>query len=84
MIKKSFIWGCIFVCVFTMSVTVHKQARANLMILPTNVVFEGRERYADVILINNGIDAKNYKLEWTYHKMLPETGAYEHLENLGD
>lgn len=84
MIKRCCAGFCVFLFIFTLSVTVHKQAHANLMILPTNVVFEGRERYADVTLINNGIDAKNYKLEWTYHKMLPETGAYEHLENLGD
>jgi P pilus assembly chaperone PapD len=82
MIKRISAGLCLFLFIIMLSVSVHKQACASLMILPTNIVFEGRERYADVTLINNGLDTKNYLLEWTYHKMLPETGAYELLENL--
>ncbi len=75
---------CVFLFIFTLSASVNKQAHANLMILPTNIVFEGRDRYADVTLINNGSDTKNYKLEWAYHKMLPGTGSYEHRESVGE
>lgn len=82
MIKRISADLCLLLFIIMLSVSVHKQACASLMILPTNVVFEGRDRYADVTLINNGLDAENYQLEWAYHKMLPETGAYELLENL--
>lgn len=84
MIKNSFIWGCIFACVFTMSVITHKQARASLMITPILVVFEGRDRYADVTLVNNGDEETNYKMEWVYRRQIPITGAYEALETMGD
>ena len=84
MIKKYCAGFCLFLCVFILSLCAFKQAHANLMILPTNIVFEGRDRYAVVTLINNGSTTARYNLEWTYHKMLPETGAYEHLEDLGD
>jgi len=84
MIKKYCAGFCLFLCVFTLSLCAFKQAHANLMILPTNVVFEGRDRYAVVTLINNGNTTTSYNLEWVHYKMLPETGAYEYLEDLGD
>ena len=84
MIYRYYAGFCLFLCVFAMSMFAHKQAHADLMILPSNVIFEGRDRYADVTLINNGNDSKYYQLGWSYNRMLPETGVYEHLESFGD
>jgi P pilus assembly chaperone PapD len=55
-------------------------AYADLTILPTRVVFEGRDRFGEVTLINTGKEAKTYELGWSYYKMQPETGTYERVE----
>lgn len=47
-------------------------AHANLMITPLQVVMEGRDRSAQVILINNGSEEKTYRLEW---EELVQTGG---------
>lgn len=72
----------VFVWVIVIGVLVHGQAFANLMISPTRIVIEGRERYATVHLVNNGPVEKNYSLEFVHNRVLPETGVYARVESL--
>jgi len=51
-------------------------ARADLTILPTRVIFEGRDRFADITLINTGNDTKTYSMGWEFFEMSEGTGAY--------
>jgi hypothetical protein len=41
------------------------------------VVIEGRNRYADVNLINTGAERKSYEMGWLFYRMSEETGNYE-------
>jgi fimbrial chaperone protein len=56
---------------------VTRPAQANITITPTIVTIEGRERYADVSLINTSNETKTYALGWRFFKMAEGTGAYE-------
>jgi len=58
-------------------ITVSAPSKANVTITPTIVVIEGRERYADVNLINVTTEPHTYAVGWNFMKMVEETGAYE-------
>ncbi|MBQ4813986.1 molecular chaperone [Pseudoalteromonas luteoviolacea] len=51
---------------------------ASLMISPTRVVFDERQRTAKVFLINNSQEEKTYRLGWKEKHALP-TGGYRDL-----
>jgi P pilus assembly chaperone PapD len=53
------------------------QARADLSITPTRVIFEGRERFANVTLINTGEEQKTYEMSWRYFHMQETGPAYK-------
>ncbi|KZN53344.1 fimbrial biogenesis chaperone [Pseudoalteromonas luteoviolacea] len=53
-------------------------AQASLMISPTRVVFDDRQRTAKVFLINNSNEAKTYRLGWKEKQALP-AGGYRDL-----
>ncbi|KZN65704.1 hypothetical protein N473_11805 [Pseudoalteromonas luteoviolacea CPMOR-1] len=53
-------------------------AQASLMISPTRVVFDERQRTAKVFLINNSQEAKTYRLGWKEKLALP-AGGYRDL-----
>ncbi len=55
-------------------------AYANIMITPTRVVFDERDRYAVVNLINGSDETKVYLLEWKFMRMQEGSGGYERLE----
>lgn len=79
----NFLLVCCVFAIATMVIMV-KSSAANILITPTRVVFEGRNRYADVTLVNNGKETMRYEMEWVYHKMQPDTGYYAVVEDLGD
>jgi P pilus assembly chaperone PapD len=54
-------------------------AFADLTILPTRVIFEGRDRFAEITLINTGKEAKTYNMGWQFYRMVEETGNYEQI-----
>ena len=84
MLKKFLSAICVCACVFFAGIIVQKEAYAGLMITPTQVVFEGRDHYADVTLINNGKEERNYELDWVFQKMQPDTGSYYFWETSED
>lgn len=49
---------------------------AGLSIVPTLVVIEGRERFADVNLINTSSETKTYEVRWRFFEMEEGTGSY--------
>jgi P pilus assembly chaperone PapD len=52
--------------------------QANMLISPTRVAINDRERSAQVILINTGNETKSFRLGWSQKKALP-TGGYQNL-----
>lgn len=57
-----------------------RPAHATITITPMFVVIEGRERYADVNLINTSDEKQTYDIKWRYFKMDDVTGQYQNLE----
>lgn len=55
-------------------------AQATVTITPTIVVIEGRERFADVNLINAQDKENSYAISWVYNSMVEGTGGY-HLSD---
>ncbi|MDK1287435.1 molecular chaperone [Pseudoalteromonas umbrosa] len=55
--------------------------QASLMISPTRVIFDERQRTAKVFLINNGSEAKTYRLGWKEKQALPAGGYLDLLPN---
>ncbi|MGO3785201.1 MAG: fimbrial biogenesis chaperone [Pseudoalteromonas prydzensis] len=53
---------------------------ANLLISPTRIEFDDRQRVAKVILINSGSEYKTYRLEWQ-EKIAQAQGGYKTLAN---
>lgn len=84
--QKKILSSLLLLATFAMAatITIGRSASANILITPTRVVFEGRDRYADVTLVNNGKKSMKYEMEWVYHLMQPETGYYAVVEDLGD
>jgi len=52
---------------------------ANLLISPTRILFEERQRIAKVIVVNNSEEYKTYRLEWQEKKAKPY-GGYTEIE----
>ena len=47
-----------------------------LVITPFLIVIEGRNRYADVAMVNDEDVIKNYEVNWKFYKMQEGTGNY--------
>jgi len=56
-------------------VTTIGSVHANLLITPTRIEFDQRERSAKVSLVNTGKETKTYKIFWRQQKQLPN-GSY--------
>ena len=56
-----------------------QQARADLMLFPTRVVFEKNQRAAQIELINNGAEPATYRLSLVNRRM-SETGEFKPVE----
>lgn len=67
----------LFCMVFVAVIMIANTATANILITPTRVVFEDRDRFASVMLVNNGGKTRTYNMEWSYFKMIEGGGSYE-------
>ena len=56
-----------------------KVGQASLTISPLRVVFEGRQRSAEVMLLNLSQEENTYRVGWIYNKM-DEDGQYERVD----
>jgi len=52
-------------------------AQAGITITPTIVLIEGRQRYADINLINSGDEPVTYDMQWRFFKQTEDTGIYQ-------
>jgi len=55
-------------------------AYADMTITPTRVVFEDRDRFSEVTLINTSDKKKSYEVGWRFFKMVEDRMAYEEVE----
>ncbi len=79
---KSFVLKAITLAgLFFAGMIVNKPALATLTITPVEVFFEGRERYAEVTLVNTGTTTKSYEMKFVYYRMTDE-GAYALVDGL--
>lgn len=76
MIKKLSVTALFLMCLSVLSIT----AQANILITPTQVVFDDRERFADIFLANSSNESKSYVLSWQLLKMTEESGRYSRDE----
>ncbi|MBT2151930.1 fimbria/pilus periplasmic chaperone [Pseudoalteromonas tetraodonis] len=67
----------LFLCFNALVTSYH--AHANLLISPTRIAFDERQRVAQVIVINNSNEYKTYRLAWEEKKAKP-VGGYTRLE----
>lgn len=51
-------------------------ARANITITPMSVLIEGRERFAEVNLINTSDETTTYQIGWQFYRMQEGAGNY--------
>ncbi len=56
-------------------------AGATVTVTPMAVLIEGRERYADVNLINTSEREESYEIGWLFYRMEEETGSYEIIDS---
>lgn len=54
-------------------------ARADLLIMPLRIVFQDRERTADVTLVNTSSTEATFRLSWMYQRQ-KEDGSYTQME----
>jgi hypothetical protein len=74
---------CRFALVSVMALpmmTVSTPSKANVTITPTIAVIEGRDRFADLNLINVTNVPHTYTVGWVFMKMVGEDGKYENLD----
>ncbi len=53
---------------------------ADIVITPTRVVFEDRDRFASVMLVNPGDKTSTYEMKWRFFKMQETGPAYRAVE----
>lgn len=56
------------------------QAQAGVTITPNTLIIEGRERYADVTLINTADTPNTYEMGWKFFQQEEDTGRYINLD----
>jgi len=70
---KRFIFSTLLLCsLFVLSIP----SFAALIITPTHLVMEGRERMVQVVLVNNGASTNTYRLEWQQLNQVEGKGGY--------
>lgn len=62
-IIQFFTFIALFVC---SSGVLSATANANILITPTRIVFEDRDRFSVVTLVNNGDTVKSYEMDWVH------------------
>ena len=70
----------VFFLLSLFTVAFYGPAQANILITPTQVVFDDRERFAVVTLANVTNNTVSYELEWKLFKMTEVKGTYEPVE----
>lgn len=61
-----------------------QHANANLVVTPFQVIFEGDERFKEVVIVNTGNETRSYEMEWSFLNMTETTGKYAKSEDAGE
>ncbi len=75
--NKNFMALCLAFAIYAGSFFVSLEAKASILITPTRVVFEDRDRFGVVTLVNNGDETTSYKMEWKFFEMQETGPAYK-------
>lgn len=69
---------CLVVLALVAGITalVSVPAQANIAVTPTLVLIEGRQRYADLNIVNVTNERQTYEISWKYLRMEEGTGEY--------
>lgn len=54
-------------------------SQADIMLMPICVVFQGHQRVADILVLNNSDKTATFRLSWLYQKQA-ENGSYQDLD----
>lgn len=74
--RKILFLGFVLLCVFCAQIP----AYADILITPTRVVFNDKQRFAEVTLANVTNATKSYEIGWQLYKMEEKTGFYNPVE----
>ena len=50
-----------------------------MLITPTRVVFEDRDRFSSITIVNTGTKTRTYNIGWIFFKMIEGAGNYENV-----
>ena len=75
--KSIFLRALLFVCLLIGGQVSSTMAYADLMITPTRIVFEERDRFKEVTLVNSGKEPQIYEMSWVYFRMQEQGAAYK-------
>ncbi len=78
--KRLVLHGLLFSCAFGGQFFDASRAEANILITPTRVVFEGRERFEVVTLVNTSSQQQTYEMSWSFFEMQAVGKAYKNVE----
>ncbi len=76
---KKFLLG--FVVGLIAFVGIVSDVKAEMLITPTQIVFEGRDRFANVTLVNIGDKTHAYEVSFIYMKMSEPSGTYIKMDS---
>ena len=75
--KRVFLKALLFLCFYVSAMVVSTASYADLMITPTRIVFEERDRFKEVTLVNSGDKPQIYEMSWVYFRMQEQGAAYK-------
>lgn len=79
--KRLVLHSLLFSCAFGgLLFDAPRSAEANILITPTRVVFEGRERFEVVTLVNTSAETQAYEMSWVFFEMQSEGKAYKSVK----
>ncbi len=70
----------IFVLVTGIMALVSPSAKANITITPTIIVIEGRDRYADLYVLNTTNERQSYEIHWKFLQQQENLGNYKNVD----
>lgn len=75
--NKAYLFAYIFILTISLSpFFLPKEAKANITLLPTRVLFEEGDRFKEVTLVNTGDKTKTYEMSWNFFRMQEQNPPY--------
>ncbi len=77
MMKMAILKFSVGLMVMANIIGISKMAQADILITPSQVVFQDRDRFGSVMLVNTGNESRTYDMEWMFFKMIDGEGSYD-------